>query len=44
MKFLFSIKRLKIVVFLLSLGPLAYLVWGVFHNNLGPNPDRKSVV
>ncbi|MBI3896441.1 MAG: sulfoxide reductase heme-binding subunit YedZ [Acidobacteria bacterium] len=38
---LFTIKRLKIVIFLLSLGPLAYLVWGVFHDNLGPNPIEK---
>lgn len=41
MKSLFSIKRLKVVVFLLSLGPLAYLVWGVFHDGLGPNPIEK---
>ena len=41
MKSLFSIKRLKVVVFLLSLGPLAYLVWGVFHHGLGPNPIEK---
>lgn len=41
MKFLFSIKTLKIGVFLLSLGPISYLIWGAFSNKLGPNPIEK---
>jgi len=31
-------KWAKVAVFVLCLGPLAWLVWGAFHNELGGNP------
>lgn len=31
-------KKWKVLVFVLSLLPLAYLIWGVFSNDLGANP------
>jgi len=31
-------KKWRILVFLLSLMPLAYIVWAAFSDNLGPNP------
>ena len=31
----------KLLVFLASLGPAAFLVWGVFNNGLGVNPVEK---
>ena len=39
-KFL-STKWAKLAVFLFALLPFVFLVWGWFHNDLGPNPIEK---